>query len=216
MLFYANGEKPLSTSEAKKGVNYHCPECQGVVRLRGGQLRRLHFFHLSHSSCRHSGKSQTHIRLQKKLRLLLGGELERRFETINRIADLFVPSKNLIVEVQCSFLSLEEIQARNRDYASLGLRVLWIFLDRRFARHSFNFPHYFTNGQLFYDRLEKRRLTIDLTQEISLPKNLPPLAKGRTLSFAGDLAHRALLGEICTPRSIWKSLWHILLELIIQ
>lgn len=218
MLFYAIGEKRLSALEAQKGVNYSCPECGGVVRLRGGPIRQLHFYHgADASSCRSSGKSATHLRLQRQLALLICGQIEERFPTIGRIADVYSPSKNLIVEVQCSSISIEEMERRNRDYASLGLRVVWVLLNTRFSRHYFSFPHYFTNGRIFYDRFGKLRLPIDFSQEIPLPRKLPEVAKYRTLSFFGDLTHLAIEGLLTAQkRPLLRSIFHFALEVLTQ
>ena len=58
--------------------------------------------------------------------------LEYYFPSVHRIADLVVISKKLIFEIQCSPISLEEVQRRNQDYASLGFKVIWILHHKRF------------------------------------------------------------------------------------
>lgn len=218
MLFYAIGEKRLSALEAKKGVDYRCPECQGIVRLKGGPFRQNHFFHLSSaSSCHLAKKSATHLRLQNKLALLINGQIETRFDSIGRIADVYSPSKNLVIEVQCSPISFEEMQSRNQDYQSLGLRVVWVLLNTRFSKKTFPFSHYFTNGTTFYDRYEKERLPIDFSTEIALPKKLPKIAEKRTLSFFGDLTHLALEGQLkIQKRPLYRSLLNIAIEIFTQ
>jgi len=197
MLFYAISDRPLSATEAEKGVTYLCPECQGAVRLRGGQLRKLHFYHLSDNhSCRQNGKSPTHLRLQNLLKELLSAQLEHHFPSISRIADAYCPEKKMVFEVQCSPISLEEMESRNRDYASIGLDVVWLLLERRFSKYQFNFPHYFTNGYSFYDRLGRQKFPVDLSQRIVMPERakLPHFLKNREISFSGDLVHRFYMG----------------------
>ena len=220
MLFYAIGDRRLCASEAKKGVDYHCPECNGRVRLRGGQIRQLHFYHLQDArSCRQNGKSLTHLRLQKLLASLLSAELEYRFPSIKRIADVYSPKKSLVVEVQCSSISLEEMESRNQDYASLGLRVVWVLLNRRFSNHHFSFTHYFTNGYTLYDRLGKQQFPIDLSHELEMPQKLPYFLKERTMVFSGDLIHRYSLGILPIqkrPAFSLRSLLHLALEKITQ
>lgn len=218
MLFYAIGEKRLSALEATKGVDYCCPECQSAVRLRSGPLRQPHFYHRQHkSSCRQSGKSALHLKLQQQLALLVGGQMEQRFDSISRIADVYSPSKNLIIEVQCSSIALEEMEARNRDYRSLGLRVVWVLLAQRFGKQTFSFPHYFTSGHYFYDRFKNKRLPIDFSQEIPLPKKLPQLVQGRSLSFHGDLTYRLLRGELThVKRPFFHALAHLAAEVLTQ
>ncbi|MCB1106969.1 MAG: hypothetical protein KDK76_02615 [Chlamydiia bacterium] len=55
---------------------------------------------------------------------------EHRFPSIQRIADVVYFPKKIIFEVQCSPISLGEVQRRNRDYSSLGFTVIWILHDR--------------------------------------------------------------------------------------
>ncbi len=218
MLFYAINDTTFSADEAQKGVTYHCPECQGRVRLRGGQLRRLHFYHLKeYHSCRHNGKSHAHLRLQQSLAPLLSAHVEYHFPSIRRIADLYSPKKNLVVEVQCSPLSIEEMERRNHDYASLNLRVVWILLERRFRHHHFRFAHYFTNGYTLYDRLEGERFRVDLSQEIPVPQGikLPNFLKEREIAFVGDLTHRYCQGLLHLPKRrlfSLRALVHLTLE----
>jgi len=55
--------------------------------------------------------------------------------------------------VQCSPITPQELLARNRDYASCGYRVIWIFQDQRYnafrlsgAEHALGAaPYFFTN-----------------------------------------------------------------------
>ena len=188
------------------------------MRLRGGPFRQPHFYHLTDShSCRHSKKTITHLRLQQKLALLLAGTMEAPFPTIRRIADVYSPSQQLVIEIQCSPISRQEMEERNRAYASLGLRTLWILLERRFGRHLFPFPHYFTNGRIIYDRYGKQRLSVDLSQEIPLPPRLPPPIRGRSLAFYGDLSHLILNGHLTVyERPFLRSLLRVAVELLTQ
>ena len=47
-------------------------------------------------------------------------------------ADLYWPEKNLIFEIQCSPLSIQEAIKRNEDYEALGLHVIWILHQKTF------------------------------------------------------------------------------------
>jgi hypothetical protein len=72
-----------------------------------------------------------HKVIQKKLASFLQGSvIEYRFPSIRRIADVVFFPKKIIFEVQCSPISIENIQKRNRDYSSLGFTVIWILHDR--------------------------------------------------------------------------------------
>jgi competence protein CoiA len=158
-------------SQAVKKQDYFCFECQSIVRLRAGLHRQPHFYHIfQQSSCRQSGKSLAHLQVQLYLQKILPQEeavMEHRFPEINRIADLVWHSEKLIFEVQCSPISAEEVNMRNRDYASLGYQVIWILHDQTFNQPRVSAaeeylrdkPHYFTDmdreGQgIIYDQFE--------------------------------------------------------------
>jgi len=147
----------ISAEYAKKGIDYYCRECNGTVRLRGGIHRKNHFFHLSPSrSCRQHKKSLTHLQVQTYLqRLLPKGqcELEKHFSPINRIADVVWEPCKIVYEVQCSPISKEEVENRNKDYFSIGYNIVWILHERCFNHWRvksaelflMQSPHYFTN-----------------------------------------------------------------------
>lgn len=76
-----------------------------------------------------------HKAIQKALIASLpGAKLETSFPKINRIADVVYFPKKIIFEVQCSPISLQEVQKRNRDYASLGYTVIWVLHDRHYNK----------------------------------------------------------------------------------
>ncbi len=147
----------ITASSASRSKNYFCLECQGIVRLRGGIHRQLHFYHLNPTlHCRQNGKTPTHLAIQIAIQQMLPpGEafLEERFPLIKRIADIAWPAQKLIFEIQCSPILAEEVAGRTADYASIGYQVVWILHDRRFNRYRLSaaeqflkhFPHYYTN-----------------------------------------------------------------------
>ena len=150
----------VHTRAAVRGIKYTCPECHQEVRMRGGRVRRSHFYHPDATSCVLHGKSLTHIHIQCALQNMLSPEqvqLELRFPEIGRVADVVWPAQKLIFEVQVSPIKAEEVRARNRDYAKAGYRIVWILHDRRFNRSRFTAaeaalrfsPHYFTNMNAF-------------------------------------------------------------------
>ncbi len=159
MQLYALDEN-LTVIFAKNAVKHHnyiCLECQSILRLRGGIHRQNHFYHLDpNRTCRQSGKSMEHLQVQMFLQELLTANdcaLEKQFKEINRIADVVWFSKKIIFEVQCSYISLEELKARNSDYLKLGFTVVWILHERQFNQsklsavelHLQTKIHYYTN-----------------------------------------------------------------------
>ncbi len=170
MQIYAldSENKLIHASHALREIKYQCPECKKELRIRGGYLRQLHFYHLEPSNCHHLAKSATHLHIQHALQKMLGEHavlLEQRFPEIGRIADVVWPEKKLIFECQVSPISANEVRERNRDYQKLGFTVIWILHDRRYNRshqtqaEAFlrTSPHYFTNMNAlgkgtFYDQ----------------------------------------------------------------
>lgn len=179
-----------------KQKDYFCLECQGPVRLRKGIHRQSHFYHLeSHRVCQLNGKSMTHIQIQYSLQALFSLEdcfLEHRFPEINRIADVVWLPHRLVFEIQCSPISANEVQERNRDYRSIGYQVVWILHDKRFNQWRVSaaenylkqFPHYYTNidaeGQgIIYDQysLISRGIRKGYLSPLSINVNQPLFPK---------------------------------------
>jgi competence protein CoiA len=161
----------VQASQALKQVNYHCSECQQIVRLRGGPYRQSHFYHLDPTPfCRQHQKGPIHLQLQSYfMQQLPPGDciLELRFPLINRIADVAWLSQKIVFEIQYSAIAAEEVQQRNRDYAHAGWRVVWILHDQRYNQKRLSAaemalrasPHFFSNmnrlGQgMIYDQFD--------------------------------------------------------------
>ncbi len=197
MQLYAldHDNKLISATHAAKQRDYYCLECSALVRLRGGAHRKNHFYHLYPTrACFLNAKSMTHLQIQAFLqRVLPEGEcfLEKPFPNIKRIADACWMPKKLIFEIQCSAITAEEVEQRNRDYQSAGFQVVWILHDQRYNRTRMtgaerflqSQPHYFTNfnaeGQgIIYDQLsysQKNRRSILSTPfavDLAAPKTL--------------------------------------------
>jgi competence protein CoiA len=170
-LYALDSGSPVSVEKAEKGRDYLCPECLSPVRIRSGPLRQIHYYHLSlPQQCRQHEKSQEHIHLQLKLLNLIGPtdvQIECQFPAIRRIADVAWHAKKLVFEIQCSPISLEEVQCRVLDYTTAGYEVIWILHEKQFnqknlcSAESFlrNIPCYFTDIDearqgIVYDQFE--------------------------------------------------------------
>lgn len=147
----------ISAAQAQRRHDYFCPECHAVVRLRAGEQRLKHFYHLAKSThCRQQNKSLEHIHTQSLIQASIGPErcaLEVAFPAISRIADAVWEEEKLIFEVQCSPMTAHEARARIADYARVGYQVVFILHDKRFNQHRLsaleaalqNRPCYFSN-----------------------------------------------------------------------
>lgn len=179
-------EQMISARFALKQTDYHCLECQQIVRLRGGPQRQRHFYHLDPTPlCRQHQKGEVHLQIQSYfLQQLPLGDciLEYSFPSIGRIADVAWLSQKIIFEIQCSPIAPHEILARNRDYQQAGWQVVWILHDQRYnhmrlsaaemALHSS--PHFFTNmdrlgSGIIYDQFEIRQEGMRLKRLSPLP-----------------------------------------------
>lgn len=187
----------ISVWDATRHTNYLCSECCTPLRLRGGPIRQLHFYHLkAPRSCTQHQKSLTHIAIQHTLHTLLPpGEvqLERAFPDIHRIADVVWEKQRCVFEIQCSPISLYEARQRTEDYRTIGFTVIWILHDRTFNKRTLTpseaylrqMPCYYTNlgpnnQWFFYDQFDAtqnhkrffwgRPLRVDLTKPQIIPQ----------------------------------------------
>lgn len=122
----------------------HCPNCRGVVHLRGGPGKRaqLHFAHQK-GECAWSTEAESirHMRGKMVLANWLREQfpqaeitLEERLPEPNRIADIFVAhadGQRWAVEFQCAGLELDEWQRRHSAYRSANIIDIWMIGDNR-------------------------------------------------------------------------------------
>lgn len=156
-LYALNVDEIISAAIALKGKNYSCLECGSIVRLREGQWRQAHFYHLTRSEkCRLASKGLIHLNLQLYLQKKLSVNetaMEKRFPEINRIADLVWLPQKIVFEIQYSPISREEMCSRTSDYKQLGFAVVWILHEARFNKRRVtaaeaalvDTAHYYTN-----------------------------------------------------------------------
>lgn len=222
MQIYAydkEGEE-IAAHFAKMGASYWCPDCHSEVRVRSGPSVRPHFFHLKPTlPCRLHQKTPTHLAIQSRLlKDLPEGEafMEKRFPSLNRIADLVWEKEKLVFEIQVSFITAGEVEARSAAYRSLNYEIVWVLHDHRFnhfritaaERALLPHPHYFTSITAegsggFFDQFSFHcggtraarlfRRPVDLAQPRRAPclKHLPSYVVASRqhwkISFKGDL-----------------------------
>jgi competence protein CoiA len=215
--FAKDGKKTLvKASLATRSIDYFCLECGHAVRLKMGEERRAHFYHLEPTDhCREAGKSLEHLMTQfavqnafkKKNQEIV---LEKQFHHIQRIADAVDLTNKIVFEIQCSPMSALEAKGRMLDYQSIGYCVVWIIHLKTFLKNKatafeqtlMDVPHYFTDidengeGEIFdlFSPIHKgyrlnqldRRFPVDVG---SFSKNILkyPFRKKWPLSFDGDI-----------------------------
>lgn len=120
----------------------YCPNCRGIVHVRGGPRMQLHFAHMR-GECAWSteGESVRHMRGKMVLAQWLREQfpqaivsLEERLPEPNRIADIFVKhadGQHWAVEFQCAPLELNEWQHRHEAYRKADISDIWIIGSNR-------------------------------------------------------------------------------------
>lgn len=207
----------IEADKADKNVSYYCLECGGLMHLRAGDKRQLHFYHIQSSpSCALHKKSQEHLQTQRYIQSLYGKEqalLEVQRSEIERIADVLVEKEKLVFEIQCSYMSDEELRKRNEDWAALGYYVVWILHDHRYGKRKkssierslLSRPHYFTNIDkdqrgIIYDKYQDQSLkfSVDVSVVYRERSVSSKLRIDWPLHFKGDMIDRE-------PRSLFFS-----------
>lgn len=159
--------KRVSAEEALSQVNYVCPECLSLVRLKKGEVKVAHFFHLEEGrECRWKTRFQVHTSIQENIAQRLGNcTVECFFPEISRIADIAYHPSKVVFEIQVSPISAQEVRIRTEDYFRAGWHVIWILHAEQFGKQKAceaeevfqGIPHYFTS---FFDRGDREELCV--------------------------------------------------------
>lgn len=237
MKEFAYQEQALvSLEEARRGNHYTCPECHAPLGVKKGLYKKAHFYHLYKSQCDREKNRQDHEEVQKRIKELCPAvELEKPFPLVRRIADIYWPDMDLVIEVQCSPISEHELAARNRDYNSLGLKVIWIFHTKRYGKKKLTpaekearkNPTYYTdinsrgNGDIYDFALQIqsrwRKIGRNKIVELNHPHfvgestpigNSPRIVEARLkfgLFFKGDLLYHYLKKDLALPMRLERA-----------
>jgi competence protein CoiA len=111
--------------DADRHHPYHCPGCQQPVRCKQGAKVVWHFAHLSRDDCDLDGESVRHMEIKALVARRWRADLEVPLG--KRRADAVVETRKLVLEVQCSPMSADEWDARERDYRAMGYKVAWVW-----------------------------------------------------------------------------------------
>jgi hypothetical protein len=162
-----------------------------------------------------------HTRIQLALaRALPTAQLERRFPSIGRIADVTWPAQRLIFEIQCSPIDPIEVVSRCHDYLSLNWQPIWILSDALYNQPRLSqvewalqpHPHYYCSALdgTIYDQFQtvhrgqRHRgppLPISPCIPVWSPAPASPLhalqrRSAWPLYFEGDLTHRIAVATL--------------------
>jgi len=136
MLIAIKDKSGVIATEAEKGHQYFCPECNEEVVLKKGKVITHHFSHKSTTECPNSKpESKEHLRAKILIYnwcrdLGMTCYLEHPIETPNgrRRADIYVESfgKKYAIEIQKSPQSMEDFERRTESYRSVSVHVIWV------------------------------------------------------------------------------------------
>ncbi|WP_173916937.1 competence protein CoiA [Halobacillus sp. Marseille-Q1614] len=202
-MFHALNEKdelltiyqlaPDDILQMKKEASFYCPDCREALLLRSGPLTTPHFAHFPSSLCtrKRGGESEVH----EKGKLLLYDwlyhqgyrvEMEPYLSDISQRPDLMltIGEKRIVLELQCSTISPEEVKKRSEGYHTMNIFPLWLLGGRQFFRsgrsllktNSFHrVLHYHFHNQYFlyfFDVTQRAIVTASPLQSLSPSMNI--------------------------------------------
>ena len=105
-------KKFIKARDAERGTDYFCLECGNLVRLKMGEERKAHFYHLKPTAdCREGGKSLEHLMTQLHIQKAFEVQnkeliLEKRFDSVQRIADCALVHEKIVFFAQAKIFYL--------------------------------------------------------------------------------------------------------------
>ncbi len=133
-----NGGRITSHTATRGCRDYHCPSCGGAVFFKpcADSTITPHFAH--HNKTCGYGKESTHHRnakafmgdLMARMGYTVDYEVPIRGTDWDRRADVVARStgKPIVIEVQHSNITTDEITERMRDYNNAGYNVMWVYV----------------------------------------------------------------------------------------
>lgn len=145
--FAENKEGLDSLIKLRKTTDFYCPSCNGSVVMRLGQKKVWHFAHRAHAPCVDPWEVESSYHLSGKEQLYrwlrnehADVEVETYLSEPRKRPDLFLKSRNLAIEYQCSPIEETLLQHRSDSYYQSGLDVWWI-LGKSRLRSKYPFIH---------------------------------------------------------------------------
>lgn len=152
MLVALGGGNRQSASQARRGIDYCCPDCNATVFLKQGHIRIAHFAHQAESTCSYARKeSYAHLHSKDVFARTFAArgipvqiEVPIHSHAGDRRADVFIQydGRYCVFELQHSNLSLNVLEARVDSYAVAGIPQMWIPFLR---------PHIFKQAERLED-----------------------------------------------------------------
>jgi competence CoiA-like predicted nuclease len=150
----SDNKEIFADEEKKINEGYFCPKCKGVVIHHHSKTktRTPHFKHksLSFNCPNHTNETRWHYDTKYSIYNYLKNEYSSHIVEIslekwldgNQRADIFIQTKKgnkIVVEVQASIITVDEIKRRTIGYAKNSIYVLWLlkYDNKRFSCNTF-------------------------------------------------------------------------------
>lgn len=139
----------VKANDAVKEEGYWCPCCDSEVVLKKGNVNIHHFAHKSKKQCDdwHEPMTQWHRDWQERFPEHCREVVLEKDGVVHR-ADICIDygdGKKLIIELQHSPITKEEIMKRNEFYSQFG-KLIWVFdmRDKRFYKNGKGLSTYYS------------------------------------------------------------------------
>ncbi|WP_461239705.1 competence protein CoiA [Paucilactobacillus sp. N302-9] len=134
MIMASDGQEMIHANEAILKKTYYCPVCQEHVFLKAGQIKMKHFAHQRGSQCVDAEPESVEHFLGKEQLFYwakcqnYSPKYEVYFPEIKQRADLIfrINERPVAIEFQCSPLSIEQLDMRNKGYRQINIPVYWV------------------------------------------------------------------------------------------
>lgn len=123
---------------ADNNHQYYCPVCNEKVILKQGKINMPHFAHINHSRCikqAQNGQTNEHLLGKKQLVQFINHDdvkIESYLQSISQRPDLLW--HKLVIEFQCSPITLKRLRQRINGYRSIQMKSLWV-LGNNYRKH---------------------------------------------------------------------------------
>lgn len=111
-------------NEAIKGEKYFCRFCKAKMTFKKGIIKIPHFAHFPNlqTPCHYKKETEEHVILKHFFFKEFGCKIEEKIG--NNIADVIMD--DVIIEIQCSPIGLEEFIKRNENAFDNNKKIVWI------------------------------------------------------------------------------------------
>lgn len=139
---------------------WFCPKCHQRVELFASRRGKRYFKHVAKQTS-HKGESSTHQYLKEILtesfnKINEYAISEQAFASVDRIADIYLPERQIIIEIQHTPISSKILRERTIAYQEMNFQTIWLMtddVDQLTYRHQWQWQLLQYHPELKYYRL---------------------------------------------------------------